>query len=132
MESCIFCKIVKGKIPCHKVWENENYLAFLDIIPIKSGHTLVIPKSHKPYVFDMEDSELAEFLSASKKVAKLLEKAFKPGTGKIGVVVYGLDVDHAHIHLVPLDKTGDLDFKNKKPASKEELENSLNQIKSAG
>lgn len=129
MDNCIFCKIVKGQIPSYKVWEDKNYLAFLDIFPIKPGHTLLIPKTHKPYVFDMDDAELSELMKASKKVAKLLENSFQPKTGKVGVVIYGLDVDHAHVHLVPLDKTGDLDFARKKPASEEELNKALNKIK---
>lgn len=129
MDNCIFCKIVSGQIPSYKIWEDENYLAFLDIFPIKPGHTLLIPKKHHPYVFDMDEAELANFTGASKKVAHILKKSFNPKTGKIGLVIYGLDIDHAHMHLIPLDKTGDLDFSRKKSASKEELENALTTIK---
>lgn len=127
--TCIFCKIIKGEIPCYKIWEDENHLAFLDIFPIKPGHTMVIPKNHHPYAFEIPSGEYEAIWNATKIVSEILKKAFNPKTGKIGVVVYGLDVDHTHIHLVPLDKSGDLDFKNKYKATKEELENTLSIIK---
>ena len=129
MDNCIFCKIVNGAIPCYKIWEDDNHLAFLDIHPIKEGHTMVIPKIHHPYIFEMPDDELSNLTIASKKVAQILKKVFQPKTGKIGSMVYGLDVDHTHIHLVPIDKSGDLSFKNATPASKEELEATLQKIK---
>ncbi len=129
MDGCIFCKIVAGDIPAHKVWEDENHLAFLDIFPLKEGHTMVIPKAHHPYIFDIPDSELESLTKASKKVAEILKKAFNPKTGKVGVVVYGLDVDHTHVHLVPLDSSGDLNFANKKKANNSELEATLAKIK---
>lgn len=129
MDDCIFCKIASGKIPYYKVWEDDKHLAFLDIRPIKEGHTMVIPKKHHAYAFDMPDDELTGLTLASKKAAKLLREAFKPKSGKIGAIVYGLDVDHVHIHLVPIDKTGDLSFSNAKPASKESLEKTLEAIK---
>lgn len=122
---CIFCKIVAGEIASFRVWEDENYLAFLDIFPIKTGHTMVIPKKHHPYIFEIPDDELEGLSLASKKVAEKLKKAFNPKTGKVGVVVYGLDVDHTHIHLVPLDKSGDLNMSNKTKATTEELESTL-------
>lgn len=127
MESCIFCKIAKGEIQSYKVWEDESHLAFLDIHPIKEGHTMVIPKKHYPYLFEMEGQAYLNLLSAAKKVAEILKKSFNPKSGKIGEIVYGLDVDHVHIHLVPIDRAGDLSFANAKPASKEELENTLSQ-----
>lgn len=129
MNECIFCKIVKGDIPSFKVWEDENHLAFLDIFPIKEGHTMVIPKNHHPYIFEIPDSKLQELIIASKKVAEVLKKTFNPKTGKVGAVVYGLDVDHTHIHLVPLDKSGDLSFSNKTKAESKVLEETLNKIK---
>lgn len=130
MDGCIFCKIVTGDIPCYKVWEDDNFLAFLDIHPIKEGHTMVIPKKHYPYVFDIEDPEYSELWKAAKQVSTMLKQTFQPKTGKIGVIVYGLDVDHTHIHLVPIDKSGDLSFTKAKPASKEQLEQTLAKIKS--
>lgn len=126
MKDCIFCKIVEGSIPCYKVWEDDQFLAFLDIHPIKTGHTIVIPKKHLPYIFDIPDSELSSLMIATKKVSEKLKKAFNPKSGKIGVIVYGLDVDHTHIHLVPINKSGDLSFSNAKLASKEELAKTLN------
>lgn len=129
MDNCIFCKIGKGEIPSYKVWEDDKHLAFLDIRPIKEGHTIVIPKNHHSYIFEMPDDELTALTLASKKVANLLKKAFNPKSGKVGEIVYGLDVDHVHIHLVPIDKTGDLSFSNAKPAKNEELEQALNKIK---
>lgn len=125
---CIFCKIVKGHVPSYKVWEDENYLAFLDIFPIKTGHTMVIPKKHHPYIFEIPDEELQGLSIAAKKVAERLKKAFKPKTGKVGVIVYGLDVDHTHIHLVPLDRPGDLNMGNKAKASDEELSATLKKL----
>lgn len=125
---CIFCKIVAGEIPSFKVWEDENYLAFLDIFPIKDGHTMVIPKKHHPYIFEIPDDELQGLSIAAKKVAQKLKQAFKPKTGKVGVVVYGLDVDHTHIHLIPLDKSGDLNMSSKSKAENFKLEEVLNKI----
>lgn len=121
MDSCLFCLIVNGKLPCHKVWEDEHFLAFLSIHAIKEGHTLVIPKKHFPYTFEIPDSDYTDFWVAAKKVATLLKSKLSPKTGKIGSIVYGMDVDHAHIHLVSIDKSGDLNFANAKPTSGEEL-----------
>ncbi len=125
MDNCLFCKIISGDIPCYKVWEDDDHLAFLSIHPIKEGHTLVIPKNHHPYAFEIEDAEYTSLWLAAKKVAAKLKNTFNPQTGKIGSMVYGMDVDHTHIHLVPIDQSGDLSFKNAKPASKEELETTL-------
>jgi histidine triad (HIT) family protein len=129
-DNCLFCKIADGKIPSFKVWEDDKHLAFLSIHPLKPGHTLVIPKKHLPYVFGIEDDELSELTKVSKKVAKKLEKAYQPKTGKIGVIVYGIDVDHTHVHLVPIDESGDLNFSNAKPASNEDLSASHHKITS--
>jgi histidine triad (HIT) family protein len=129
VENCIFCKIINGNIPSYKVWEDENCLAFLTIQPIKKGHTLVIPKKHLPYIFEMEDADLSNLILVSKKVSKILKKAMQPKSGKIGVMVYGIDVPHTHVHLVPIDKPGDLSFKNQKNASSEELQKTLEVIK---
>lgn len=128
MENCIFCKIASGDIACYKVWEDDKHLAFLDIHPIKEGHTMVIPKKHHPYTFEIEDIEYTDLWLAAKKVASLLKKTFNPKTGKIGSIVYGLDVDHSHIHLVPIDKSGDLSFSNAKSATQEQLKQTLEKI----
>lgn len=116
----IFSKIIKGELPCHKILEDENYLAFLEIRPINQGHTLVIPKKEIDYVFDLEDKELAGLIVFAKKVATMIKKAVP--CRKIGVVVYGLEVPHTHIHLVPIHgKPGELNFANAKSASPDEL-----------
>jgi histidine triad (HIT) family protein len=131
MDNCIFCKIVKGELPSYKVWEDEDHLAFLSIMPIKEGHTLVIPKKHEDYIFDLEDQNLEKLIIASKKVSQILKKAFKPKLNKIGVIVYGADIPHTHIHLAPMDKSGELNFAKQKPASEESLQKVLAKIKAA-
>ncbi len=128
MDGCLFCKIVSGDIPCYKVWENDQFLAFLDIHPIKEGHTLLIPKTHSPYLFEMANQEYSDLWLAAKQVSEKLKQSFNPKTGKIGSIVYGLDVDHTHIHLVPIDQSGDLSFNNAKSSSKEELEATIKKL----
>lgn len=108
----IFSKIVAGEIPCYKVAEDEKHLAFLDIAPVARGHVLVIPKKETDYIFDMEDAELAELMVFAKKVAKALIKVCP--APKIGVSVIGLDVPHAHVHLVPIHGVTDIDFGKEK------------------
>jgi len=127
---CIFCKIVKGEIPSAKVWEDENNFAFLSISPIKPGHTLIIPKKHCDYIFDMDDEDLAKLIKASKPLARKLKKAFSPKTGRIGIMVAGLEVPHAHVHLIPMDSQHDLAFSNAKSATPEELQSILDKLSS--
>ena len=118
--STIFSKIIKGEIPCYKVAESSNFLAFLDVSPVKKGHILVIPKREVDYIFDMEDEHLADFHVFSKKVAKALKKTV-PCT-KVGMAVVGLEVPHAHIHLIPMNGIGDMNFANPRvQLSKEEF-----------
>ena len=101
MDDCIFCKIVKGEIPCVKIWEDENFLAMLDIMPNVEGMTLVIPKKHfESYVVDMSDEDYCELMVAAKKVSKILEKGLD--VQRVAIVMEGLGVDHAHIKLYPL------------------------------
>ncbi len=107
----IFSRIIAGEIPSYKVAENDKFYAFLDINPVNWGHTLVVPKKETDYIFDIEDEDLAEMMVFSKKVAKAIKEAIP--CRKVGVTVLGLEVPHAHIHLVPLQKEGDMDFKNK-------------------
>ena len=104
----IFSKIINGEIPCYKVAENEDFLAFLDVNPVKAGHTLVIPKKATDYIFDIEDSELAELHLFAKKVAMAIKSEVP--CRKVGMAVVGLEVPHAHIHLIPMDAIGDLNF----------------------
>lgn len=112
MEESIFSKIVKGDIPSYKVAENDKYYAFLDISPLAKGHTLVIPKKQTDYIFDIEDDELGGLMVFAKKVAKAIKKNFP--CPKIGMTVIGLEVPHAHIHLVPINGVNDIDFRREK------------------
>ncbi|MBN1599892.1 MAG: HIT family protein [Bacteroidales bacterium] len=117
----IFSRIVSGEIPCYKIAEDDNYLAFLDINPLAKGHTLVIPKIEVDYIFDMEDDLLAGLHLFSKKIAKAIDKSVE--CERIGVAVIGLEVPHAHVHLVPINDIGDLSFSNPKlKFTKEEYE----------
>ncbi|MEW5895529.1 MAG: HIT family protein [Candidatus Omnitrophota bacterium] len=115
----IFTKIINGEIPCHKIMEDEAHLAFLDIRPIKRGHTLVIPKKEEDYIFDMSDEDLCRLMVFSKKVARKIKK--KVSCVKIGVLVCGIEVPHTHVHLVPFDKVSDLNFAHAKEMPQEEL-----------
>ncbi len=108
----IFTKIIRGEIPCYKIAENDNYFAFLDINPLKAGHTLVVPKQETDYMFDLEDDQLAGMIVFSKKVAAAIKEAIP--CNRIGVAVLGLEVPHAHIHLVPMDSMDDVNFRNPK------------------
>jgi histidine triad (HIT) family protein len=108
--SSIFAKIINGEIPSHKVYEDENFLAFLDIRPMVKGHTLVIPKKEVDYLFDMNPEEYTSLLLAAQKVAKGIKKSV-PCT-KVGMTVIGLEVPHAHVHLMPINNVGDMSFKN--------------------
>lgn len=105
----IFSRIINGEIPCYKIAENDKFFAFMDINPVAKGHTLVVPKWENDYIFALEDDEIAEMMVFAKKVAKAIEKAIP--CKRIGVAVIGLEVPHAHIHLIPITKEGDLDFK---------------------
>jgi histidine triad (HIT) family protein len=108
----IFSKIAKGEIPCYKVLEDENYLAFLDIFPVAKGHVVVIPKKETDYIFDLSDKDLSGLVLFAKKVAVAMEKVLP--CKRIGVAVLGLEVPHAHIHLVPLNTERDIDFSKPK------------------
>ena len=108
----IFTKIIKGEIPCYKIAEDDRFIAFLDVFPIKKGHTLVVPKAQIDYLFDLDDSLLSDLMVFAKKVAQKMERAIP--CERIGVAVIGLEVPHAHIHLVPLDTVGDIDFSQPK------------------
>jgi len=108
----IFSKIIKGEIPSYKIAENEDFFAFLDINPLKEGHTLVIPKKETDYIFDLEDVNLSAMILFSKKVALAIKTAVP--CNRIAVVILGLEVPHAHIHLIPMDTMEDVNFKNPK------------------
>ena len=108
----IFSKIVSNEIPSYKVYENENFLAFLDINPLKKGHTLVIPKIEVDYIFDLKSKEYQELWNFAKLVAEGMKRVIK--CERISIVVMGLEVPHAHIHLIPLDSMQDIDFSQPK------------------
>ncbi len=117
----IFSRIVAGEIPCYKIAENERYFAFLDISPLTPGHTLVIPKREVDYLFDLDDVEIAEINVFAKRIAEALRKAIP--CQRIGLAVIGLEVPHAHIHLIPIQKEKDMLFSNPKlKLSPEEME----------
>lgn len=107
----IFSKIIAGDIPCYKIAENDKFFAFLDINPVNWGHTLVVPKKETDYIFDLEDTELADMIIFAKHVAGAIKKALP--CRKVGVTVLGLEVPHAHIHLVPIKTEGDMNFAKK-------------------
>ena len=107
----IFSKIIAGEIPSYKVAEDDKFYAFLDITPIAWGHTLVVPKEETDYIFDLSDDTIGEMMVFSKRVATAIKEAFP--CRKVGMAVLGLEVPHAHIHLVPLQNEGDMDFKKK-------------------
>ena len=108
----IFTKIINGEIPSYKIAEDDKFYAFLDIAPLAKGHALVVPKQEVDYIFDIEDELLAQMHIFSKKVAKAIQSAIP--CEKVGMAVIGLDVRHAHIHLVPLQEVGDLNFAKEK------------------
>ncbi|GHT48839.1 HIT family protein [Bacteroidia bacterium] len=117
----IFSKIVKGEVPAHKIVEDKFFYAFLDINPVAKGHVLVVPKKEVDYIFDMDDKLLADMFVFAKKVAKAMKKVIT--CKKIALSVIGLEVPHAHIHLIPINDEGDLDFKApRKPFTTQELE----------
>lgn len=105
----IFTRIIQGEIPCYKIAEDDKFFAFLDINPLSKGHTLIVPKQETDYIFNLEDDTLGLMMVFAKKVAKAIEKAVP--CKRIAVAVIGLEVPHAHIHLVPITQEGDLDFK---------------------
>lgn len=112
MSDSIFTKIIKGEIPCYKIAEDDRFIAFLDVSPIKKGHTLVVPKVQIDYLFDLDDSLLSDLMIFAKKVSQKMQSAIS--CERIGIAVIGLEVPHAHIHLVPLDTVGDIDFSQPK------------------
>ena len=117
--SSLFSKIANGEIGAYKVAENENYLAFLDIFPLQKGHTLVIPKKETDYIFDLDDDQYEGLMLFAKEVAIKIKKVIP--CNRIGVTVIGLEVPHAHVHLVPINGIGDMNFANAKDTPQEEL-----------
>jgi len=124
--SSIFTKIVNGEIPCYKIAEDENYLAFLDVNPNAKGHTLCIPKQEINKIFDMEEAHYLGLMKFSRKVAKAIEKSID--CKRIGVAVVGLEVPHVHVHLIPLNDMDDMRFQRKTSLSAEEFQELAQQI----
>lgn len=125
--SSIFTKIVNGDIPSYKIEEDDQYLAFLDAMPLVEGHTLVIPKKEVDFIFDLQSQDYTGLWSFAQKVAKKLEKAYPDK--RIAVAVVGLEVPHAHIHLIPIEKMEDMNFKNSRlklsPEEYQEIQNTI-------
>ncbi|WP_073582382.1 HIT family protein [Flavobacterium cucumis] len=126
--SSIFTKIVNGEIPCYKIAEDENYLAFLDVNPNAKGHTLCIPKQEINKIFDMEEDHYLGLMKFSRKVAKALEKTIE--CKRVGVAVVGLEVPHVHVHLIPLQDMDDMRFQRKTSLTPEEFQQTAKQIAS--
>ena len=125
----IFTKIVKGEIPSYKIFEDAKFFAFLDINPMAKGHTLVIPKKEVDYLFDIDDNTIADMIVLSKRIAKAIGKAVT--CKRVGMMVIGLEVPHAHIHLIPIQNEGDMNLSNKRvELSKEEFEKVAKDISS--
>jgi histidine triad (HIT) family protein len=125
----IFTKIINGEIQCYKIAENDNYFAFLDINPLRTGHTLVVPRRETDYIFDLDDNNLAGMMIFSKKIAAAIKSAYP--CNRIGVAILGLEVPHAHIHLVPMDTMEDINFRNPKlKFSPEEFKDIADKIRS--
>ena len=123
----LFSKIVAGEIPSYRCAENEEFYAFLDISPLSQGHTLVIPKREEDYFFDLTDEELSHMMVFTKRVARAIKTAFP--CLKVGMAVLGLEVNHAHIHLVPMKTEGDMDFRKEKlQLSAEEMQQTAHKI----
>ncbi|MDD5149836.1 MAG: HIT family protein [Flavobacterium sp.] len=118
--SSIFTKIIKGEIPCYKITENDNFIAFLDVNPNAKGHTLCIPKQEIDKIFDIEDDLYIGLMQFSKKIAVALEKTVP--CKRIGMAVIGLEVPHAHVHLIPLNEMDEMRFQKKVSMTKEEFE----------
>lgn len=116
--STIFSKIIAGEVPCYKVAESEKFLAFLDIMPLRKGHVLVIPKIEIDYIFDLDDDLLGEMMVFAKNISIKIKKVVS--CKKIGVTVIGLEVPHAHIHLIPINVMNDMNFANEKISLNEE------------
>jgi len=124
----IFSRIIAGEIPCYKIAEDERYFAFLDINPMTKGHTLVVPKMEEDYIFNLDDKTLADMMVFAKKVAIAIQKSVS--CVRIGVAVIGLEVLHAHIHLIPINKESDMNFKNPKlKLSSEEMNEIATEIR---
>jgi len=124
----IFSKIIAGEIPCYKIAEDDNYIAFLDVFPLKKGHALVVPKKEVDYIFDLDDETYQGLMNFSKMVAIAIKKAIP--CNRLAVNVFGLEVPHAHVHLIPMNTMNDVNFTNEKlTLSKDEFEQIASEIR---
>ena len=124
----IFSKVIAGEIPCYKIAENADFIAFLDVFPLKKGHVLVVPKKEIDYIFDLDNETYLGLMSFSKMVATAIKKTIS--CNRVGVCVIGLEVPHAHVHLIPINTVSDMNFSNAKlTLSKDEFEKIANSIK---
>lgn len=114
----IFSKIIRGEIPSYKIAEDEKFFAFLDIFPLREGHVLVVPKTEVDNLFDLDENYLSQLLVFAQPIAKAIEKAFP--CNRCGISVIGLEVPHAHVHLIPINSSNDLNFTQPKPKAKDE------------
>tara|TARA_B110000971_G_scaffold4453_1_gene4502 strand:- start:1413 stop:1808 length:396 start_codon:yes stop_codon:yes gene_type:complete len=127
MQDSIFTKIINKELPCYKIAENNNFIAFLDIVPLKKGHTLVVPKIQVDYIYDLPDKVLSDLFIFSKTIAKKIESVID--CKRVGVAVIGLEVPHAHVHLVPINEISDMNFQNQRiELNKEDFQNIRDKI----
>jgi histidine triad (HIT) family protein len=119
MEDCLFCQIVQGKLPVHKIWQDEHFLAILDINPNAPGHTLLLPKTHHPYVFDLKEPLYSNLFAVAQKLSRPLLEVTR--AKRVGLVIQGFSLPHVHLHLIPMNDPHDLDEARAKPASEPEL-----------
>ncbi len=124
----IFSRIIAGEIPCHKIVENDQYFAFLDVFPCAVGHVLVVPKQEIDYIFDLSDELYAGLMAFAKQIEPAIRKAVP--CKRVGVAVIGLEVPHAHVHLIPMNSMSDMNFHNKLKLSQEELAKTAAKIRS--
>lgn len=124
---CIFCEISQGKIPSYKIWEDDHFFAFLDIKPINIGHTLIVPKKHIDYLFDLEKTDYQNLFAAAKKLAGPIKKA--TDAQRVGMIVEGFGVAHAHLHLVPINQPHELNPHKAHDEDAAELKNMTEKIK---
>ena len=127
--NCVFCKIVAGKIPDYRIWEDQDFVAFLDIKPVQVGHVLIIPRAHYEHILDLPDDLYTKIFLAAKRLAPKIGKVV--GAVRMGLSVVGIDVTHAHLHLIPIHRSGDMNFDKAKasnPEALKELQRRLSQI----
>ncbi len=129
MEGCVFCKIIEGILPAHKIWEDEHFLAILDINPNTPGHTLLLPKIHEPYVFDLKPVLYSSLFELAQKLSKPILEVSQ--AKRIGMVIQGFTVPHVHLHLIPMNDLNDLENARATPASETELSSMASKIERA-